>query len=75
MLDRVPRKAWAAARPVSPCPVGSGVPGKVVSPRDVCLDTGHARLSYGQARALLDEHTARTAPARAGTCTNSATRR
>ena len=30
-------------------------PGKVVSPRDVCPDTGLARLSYGQARALLDE--------------------
>ncbi|WP_199716843.1 hypothetical protein [Micromonospora musae] len=25
--------------------------------RDVCPDTGFARLSYGQARALLDEHT------------------
>ncbi|MFI6597442.1 tyrosine-type recombinase/integrase [Nonomuraea sp. NPDC050536] len=33
-------------------------PGKVVSARDVCPDTGLARLSYGQARALLDEHTA-----------------
>lgn len=33
-------------------------PGKVVSPRDVCPDTGLARLSYGQAHALLDEHTA-----------------
>ncbi|MER0478108.1 site-specific integrase [Streptomyces sp. Edi2] len=33
-------------------------PGKVVSPRDVCPDTGLARLSYGQARALLDEHAA-----------------
>ena len=33
-------------------------PGKVVSSRDVCPDTGFARLSYGQARALLDEHTA-----------------
>ncbi|MGW5334710.1 tyrosine-type recombinase/integrase [Streptomyces bauhiniae] len=33
-------------------------PGKVVSPRDVCPDTGFARLSYGQARALLDKHTA-----------------
>ncbi|MFE4801617.1 hypothetical protein ACFRFL_43340 [Streptomyces sp. NPDC056708] len=30
----------------------------MVSPRDVCPDTGLARLSYGQARALLDEHTA-----------------
>ncbi|MEU7749337.1 site-specific integrase [Nonomuraea sp. NPDC049158] len=33
-------------------------PGKVVNSRDVCPDTGLARLSYGQARALLDEHTA-----------------
>lgn len=33
-------------------------PGKVVSPRDICPDTGLARLSYGQARMLLDEHTA-----------------
>lgn len=32
--------------------------GKVVSLRDVCPDTGFAPLSYGQARALLDEHTA-----------------
>jgi hypothetical protein len=47
----------------------------IPSPRDVCPDTGLARLSYGQARALLDEHTALKAPARAGTCTNSATRR
>ncbi|MFH8804504.1 site-specific integrase [Streptomyces sp. NPDC017936] len=37
-------------------------PGKVVSPRDVCPDTGLARLSYGQARALLDEHTAFRGP-------------
>jgi hypothetical protein len=37
-------------------------PGKVVSSRDVCLDTGLARLSYGQARALLDEHTALRGP-------------
>ncbi|MFF6866344.1 tyrosine-type recombinase/integrase [Streptomyces ardesiacus] len=37
-------------------------PGKVVSPRDVCPDTGLARLSYGQARALLDEHTAIRGP-------------
>ncbi|MDQ1041153.1 integrase [Streptomyces sp. V3I8] len=37
-------------------------PGKVVSPRDVCPDTGPARLSYGQARALLDEHTAVRGP-------------
>jgi site-specific recombinase XerD len=28
-------------------------PGKVVSPRDVCPDTGLVRLSYGQARMLL----------------------
>ncbi|MBR7679264.1 site-specific integrase, partial [Streptomyces daliensis] len=32
-------------------------PGKLVSPRGICPDTGFARLSYGQARALLD-HTA-----------------
>jgi hypothetical protein len=37
-------------------------PGKVVSARDVCPDTGLARLSYGQARALLDEHTAVRGP-------------
>ncbi|WP_405406970.1 tyrosine-type recombinase/integrase [Streptomyces sp. NBC_01104] len=37
-------------------------PGKVVNPRDVCPDTGLARLSYGQARALLDEHTAVRGP-------------
>ncbi|WP_032793586.1 MULTISPECIES: site-specific integrase [Streptomyces] len=37
-------------------------PGKVVSPRDVCPDTGRARLSYGQARALLDEQTAVRGP-------------
>ncbi|HEY9372598.1 site-specific integrase [Streptomyces sp.] len=37
-------------------------PGKVVSGRDVCPDTGLARLSYGQARALLDEATAATGP-------------
>lgn len=33
-------------------------PGKVLAPRDVYPDTGLARLSYGQARALLDQHTA-----------------
>lgn len=33
-------------------------PGKVLSAWDVCLDTGLARLSYRQARALLDQHTA-----------------
>ncbi|MGV9776138.1 hypothetical protein [Streptosporangium sp. NPDC003464] len=33
-------------------------PGKVVDARAVCPDTGLARLSYGQTRALLDEHTA-----------------
>nr|WTB12039.1 site-specific integrase [Streptomyces antimycoticus] len=32
-------------------------PGKMLAPRDVCLDTGLVRLSYGQARALLDAHT------------------
>lgn len=37
-------------------------PGKVVSARDVCPDTGFARLSYGQARALLDEATAKGGP-------------
>lgn len=37
-------------------------PGKVLSPRDVCPDTGFARLSYGQARALLDAHTALQGP-------------
>ncbi|WP_211267097.1 hypothetical protein [Nonomuraea candida] len=37
-------------------------PGKVVSPREVCPDTGLARLSYGQARALLDQHTALHGP-------------
>jgi hypothetical protein len=31
-------------------------PGKVVSSRDVCPGTGLARLSYGQDRALLDQH-------------------
>lgn len=31
---------------------------KVVSSRDVCPDTGLVRLSYGQAGALLDAHTA-----------------
>jgi hypothetical protein len=48
-------------------------PGKVVSPRDVCPDTGPARRSYGQARALLDEHTAVRGRGRAGTCTSTAT--
>lgn len=33
-------------------------PGKVLSPRGVCPDAGLVRLSYGQARALLDAHTA-----------------
>lgn len=33
-------------------------PGKAVGERDVCPDTGLARLSYGQARALLDAATA-----------------
>ncbi|MEU4549436.1 hypothetical protein [Nonomuraea dietziae] len=36
--------------------------GKVVSSRDVCPDSRLARLSYGQARALLDEHTAPVDP-------------
>jgi integrase/recombinase XerC len=39
-------------------------PGKVLGPRDTCPDTGLARLSYGQARALLDAHTARGHDAR-----------
>ncbi|MFF0966937.1 site-specific integrase [Streptomyces sp. NPDC003703] len=38
------------------------VPGKMLSARDVCPDTGLARLSYGQARALLDQHTAHAGP-------------
>ncbi|WP_151481224.1 tyrosine-type recombinase/integrase [Streptomyces albicerus] len=33
-------------------------PSKAIAPRDVCPDTGLVRLSYGQARALLDAHTA-----------------
>jgi integrase/recombinase XerC len=37
-------------------------PGKVLSARDVCLDTGLARLSYGHARVLLDQHTALAGP-------------
>ncbi|MBD0743622.1 tyrosine-type recombinase/integrase [Streptomyces sp. CBMA152] len=37
-------------------------PGKVLSPRDICPDTGLVRLSYGQARALLDEATATAGP-------------
>ncbi|TDD81498.1 site-specific integrase [Saccharopolyspora karakumensis] len=37
-------------------------PGKVLGPRDTCPDTGLARLSYGQARALLDAHTAHRGP-------------
>jgi integrase len=32
-------------------------PGKKADARDLCPDTGRARLSYGQARALLDSHT------------------
>ncbi|WSY43258.1 hypothetical protein OG948_33610 [Embleya sp. NBC_00888] len=37
-------------------------PGKVVGPRDVCPDTEPARLSYGQARAVLDAYTAVRGP-------------
>ncbi|MFH5227598.1 tyrosine-type recombinase/integrase [Antrihabitans spumae] len=33
-------------------------PGTAVTDRDICPDTGLARLSYGQARALLDNATA-----------------
>lgn len=32
-------------------------PGKTLTPRNICPDTGMARLSYGQLRALLDRHT------------------
>jgi len=34
----------------------------MLSARDVCQDTGLARLSYGQARTLLDQHTALAGP-------------
>jgi hypothetical protein len=37
-------------------------PGKVVSPRDVCPDTGLPRLSYEAGPRLLDEHTAAHGP-------------
>ena len=37
-------------------------PRKVLGPRDGCPDTGGARLSYGQSRALLDAHTALGGP-------------
>lgn len=37
-------------------------PGKAVGERDVCPDAGLARLSYGQARALLDAATAAHGP-------------
>jgi integrase len=50
-------------------------PARSSSPRDVCPDTGCARLSYGQARALLDAHTALGGPGTAGICTSSETRR
>ncbi|RPK61439.1 MULTISPECIES: hypothetical protein [unclassified Streptomyces] len=50
------------------------VPRKVAGPRDVCPDTGLARLSYGRARALLDEHTAVRGRTPAGTCTSTVTR-
>lgn len=43
-------------------PTAAPGPGKVLSARDVCPDTGLARLSYGQARALLDQHTALAGP-------------
>lgn len=48
-------------------------PGKAVNERDVCPDTGLARLSYEQARALLDEATAIDRPEPDGTCTSCAT--
>ena len=41
-------------------------PGKVVSPRDVCPDTGLARLSYGQARAAGRAHRGARAGNRVG---------
>ncbi|WP_445075541.1 hypothetical protein [[Kitasatospora] papulosa] len=53
------RTAVPAGRCSSPTRPG---PGMVVSLRDVCPDTGFARLSYGQARALLEEHTAVRGP-------------
>jgi site-specific recombinase XerD len=37
-------------------------PGKAAADRDICPDTGLARLSYGQARALLDAATATNGP-------------
>ncbi|MFC9897324.1 site-specific integrase [Nocardia sp. NPDC127579] len=37
-------------------------PGKRMSPRDMCPDTGYARLSYDQARAVLDTATAVDGP-------------
>ncbi|PBC66320.1 site-specific recombinase XerD [Streptomyces sp. TLI_235] len=37
-------------------------PGKLVNPRDICPDTELTRLSYGRARALLDEHTSVSGP-------------
>ena len=40
-----------------PAASDTGQIGKVVSPCGVCLATGLARLSYGQVRMLLDEHT------------------
>jgi integrase len=36
--------------------------GRLVSERDICPDTEFTRLSYGRARALLDEHTAVRGP-------------
>lgn len=50
-------------------------PGKVVSPRDLCPDTGPARLSYGRAGALLDElsssFTTENATSRCASCSAS----
>ena len=37
-------------------------PGKAAADRDICPDTGLARLSYGQARAVLDAATATNGP-------------
>lgn len=66
LLSRV-LKAAPVGRCSSPTTAG---PGKVVSPRDVCPATGLARLSYGQARTLPDEHTSLRGLGAAGICTS-----
>lgn len=55
LLPRLPKGRTRGPVFVTHCRPG---PGKVVAVRGVCPDTGLARLSYGQARALLDQHTA-----------------